>query len=101
MALEFGFQSQVESYQRLKNGYLITPSLTLSIIRYGSRVKWCNEYRPPLHHSVVANKKGAFGSPSTTAIANFTTYIVLILNNKNVGPAGKYVAERCDCKQRT
>ena len=29
-------QSQVESYQRLKNG-------TLSIIRYSSRVKWDNQ----------------------------------------------------------
>ena len=32
-------QSQVESYQRLKKWYLMPPCLTLSIIRYGSRVK--------------------------------------------------------------
>ena len=32
-------QSQVESYQRLKKWYLMPP---LSIIRYGSRVKWSN-----------------------------------------------------------
>ena len=31
-------QSQVKSYQRLKKWYLIHPYLTLSIIRYGSRV---------------------------------------------------------------
>ena len=31
-------QSQVESYQRLKKWYLIPPCLTLSIIRYVSRI---------------------------------------------------------------
>ena len=35
-------QSQVESYQRLKKWYLMPTCLTLSIIRYGSRVKWSN-----------------------------------------------------------
>ena len=35
-------QSQVASYQRLKKWYLMPPCLTLSIIRYGSRVKWSN-----------------------------------------------------------
>ena len=35
-------QSRVESYQRLKKWYLMPPCLTLSIIRYGSRVKWSN-----------------------------------------------------------
>ena len=35
-------QSQVESYQRLKKCYLMPPCFTLSIIRYGSRVKWNN-----------------------------------------------------------
>ena len=35
-------QSQVESYQRLRKWYLILPCLTLSIIRYVSRVKWSN-----------------------------------------------------------
>ena len=33
-------QSQVESYQRFKKWYLMPPCLILSIIRYGSRVKW-------------------------------------------------------------
>ena len=40
MVWETKVQSQVESYQRLKKWYLIPPCLTLSIIRYGSRVKW-------------------------------------------------------------
>ena len=39
MAWETWVQSQVESYQRLKKWYLMPPCLTLSIIRYGSRVK--------------------------------------------------------------
>ena len=40
---ETGIQSQVQSYQRLKKKwYLISPCLTLSIIRYVSRVKWSN-----------------------------------------------------------
>ena len=39
IALETWVQSQVESYQRLKKWYLMPPCLTLSIIRYGSRVK--------------------------------------------------------------
>ena len=35
-------QSQVESYQRLKKWYLMPPCLTLSTIKWGSRVKWNN-----------------------------------------------------------
>ena len=42
MAWETGVQSQVKSYQRLKKWYLMPPCLTLSIIRYVSRVKWSN-----------------------------------------------------------
>ena len=42
MARETWAQSQVESYKRLKKWYLMPPCLTLSIIRYGSRVKWSN-----------------------------------------------------------
>ena len=42
MTPETEVQSQVESYQRLKKWFLILPCLTLSIIRYVSRVKWSN-----------------------------------------------------------
>ena len=42
MSRETWVQSQVESYQRLKKWYLIHPLVTLSIIRYVSRVKWSN-----------------------------------------------------------
>ena len=50
------------------------PCLTLSIIRYGPRVKWSNPGKavaPSLHLGVVAIEKEAFGSPSTN-VANFT-----------------------------
>ena len=43
--------------------------LTLSIIRYGSRVSdaiWGKEKRPSLHLSVAATEKGDFESPSST-----------------------------------
>ena len=42
MVRETGVQFQVESYQRLKKCYLMPPCLTLSIIRYESKVKWSN-----------------------------------------------------------
>ena len=56
-------QSQVETYQRLKNWYLIPPWLTLSIIKYVSRVKWSNPGKgvapcPTLQCST--NWKGSF-----------------------------------------
>ena len=73
-----GVQYQVESYQRLKKWYLIPPCLTLSIIRYVSRVKWSNPVKgvaPSLHIGVVAIEKGTFGLPSTT-VANITLLIM-------------------------
>ena len=36
------FNTQVESYQRPKKWYWMPPCWTLSIIRYGSKVKWSN-----------------------------------------------------------
>ena len=42
VVMETGVQSQVASYQRLLKLYLIPPCLTLSNIRYVSRVKWRN-----------------------------------------------------------
>ena len=42
MVRETWVQSQVMSYQRLLKWYLIPPCLTLSNIRYASRVKWSN-----------------------------------------------------------
>ena len=45
MARETGVQHQVESYEKTQKWYLRPPCLTLSIIRYGSRVKWSNQGR--------------------------------------------------------
>ena len=42
MVRETWVQSPVASYQRIKKWYLIPPCLTLSNIRYVSRVKWSN-----------------------------------------------------------
>ena len=42
MVRETWVQSQVTSYQRLYQWYLIPPCWTLSNIRYVSRVKWSN-----------------------------------------------------------
>ena len=53
------------------------PCLKLSIIRYGSRVKWSNKGNGvalSLHLSVVAIGKEAFGSPSTM-ITNFNLFL--------------------------
>ena len=62
-------QSQVASYQKLKKWYL-----DAALQQYKVRIMGAiqgKEYRLPLHLSVVAIEKGAFGSPSTT-VANFT-----------------------------
>ena len=61
-----------------KKWYLIPPCLTLSNIRYVSSIKWSNpekELHPPQHLGVVAFKKAAFWSPSTT-VANVTYFII-------------------------
>ncbi len=52
------------------------PCLTLSIIKYRSRVKWNNQEKVShLHFGVVANETGAFKSPSIT-VANFTLILI-------------------------
>ena len=45
MTRETWVQFQVASYQRLLKWYLIPPCLTLSNIRYVSRVKWSNPWK--------------------------------------------------------
>ena len=72
MIRETRVRFQVASYQRLLKWYLIPPCLTLSNIRYVSRVAiQGKEWRPPLHLGVVAIEKGAFWLLSTK-IANLT-----------------------------
>ena len=67
IARETWVQSQVESYQRLKKWYLMPPCLTLSIIRYGSRVKWSNPGKgvapSPTHWCSKLSKREPSGHP--------------------------------------
>ena len=73
MVLETWVQSKVSSYQRLWKWYLIPPCLTLSNIKYVTRIKWSNDGKgvaPHQHLGVVAIEMGAFWSPSTT-VTNF------------------------------
>ena len=76
MAQETWVQFQVESYHTLEKSYSMPSCLTLSIIRYRSRVKWSNSGKgvtPPLHLGVVAIEKGVFG-PLSTTVAGFTFF---------------------------
>ena len=101
MVRETGVQSQVESYLRLKKWYLIPPYLTLSIIRYISREKWSNPGNgvapPPLHLSVVAIEKGAFGLP-WTMITNFT-YLIYKNNNRMKSEVVVYLIASIGCNK--
>ena len=69
------------------------PCLTLSIIRWGFRIKRGNPgngVAPSPHLGVVTIEKGTFGSPSTK-VADFTfllTYIVEMFRAYNNGPGG-------------
>ena len=63
LARETRFQSQVKSYRRIKKWYLIPPCLTLSNIKYVSRVKWSNpgkEVVPSLTPQYSNYWKGSF-----------------------------------------
>ena len=74
MVWENGVQSLIESYQRLKKWYLICPCLTLSIIRYVSRVKWSNTRKGVVPFPTPRCRsywKGSLWLPSTM-VANFT-----------------------------
>ena len=78
MVRETGVQSQVESYQRLKKWLLMPTCLTLSIIRWRSRVKWSNPGNgvTPSPTPRCSSYWKAFGSPSTN-VANFTYWFSL------------------------
>ena len=76
MALETRCSIPGRVIPKIQKKYLMPPCLTVSIIRYRSRVKWSNPGNgvvPSLNLGVVANEKGAFGSPLTT-VANFTYF---------------------------
>ena len=81
MIWETWVQPQVVSYQRLQKLYLISPCLTLSNIRYVSRVKWSNPGKglaPLLRLGVVSIEKGSFRSPSTR-VAKFTLLLYIYI----------------------
>ena len=64
MVRETRVQSQVESYRKIKKWYLMSPCLTLSIIRYGSRVKLSNlgnAVAPSPTHRCSSYWKGSLG----------------------------------------
>ena len=70
-------QIEIESYQRLKKWYFISPCLTLSIIRYGSRVKWGNPGKavaPSLTPWCGRYREGSLLVTSTT-VANLLMYV--------------------------
>ena len=75
MAREIWVQSPVESYQRLKKWYLMPPCLTLSIIRYGSRVKWSNPGKGVAPSPTPRCSKLSKREPSTM-VANFTYLLI-------------------------
>ena len=82
-------QSQVESYQRLKKWYLMPPCLTLSIIRYGSRVRGAiqgKELCPPLTLWCSSYWKGSlwvahnYGWPTYLTKPNFSIFLSYIFS---------------------
>ena len=82
---ETGVQFHVESHQRLKKWYLMPPCLTLSMIRYGSRVKWSNPgngVAPSPTPRCSSSWKGSLRVPSTKdAYFTFTAFKDLIPRN--------------------
>ena len=74
MAREIWVQSQVESYQRLKKWYLMLSCLTLSIIRYVSRVRWSNPGKGVAPSPTLRCSSYRKGSLRVTLdyVANFT-----------------------------
>ena len=74
--------------KKKKKRYFMPPCLTLSIIRYRSRVKEAiqrKELHPLLHPSVVAIEKGAFGLPPTmvSELTKLFTYKSELLTPQN------------------
>ena len=88
MGLETGVQSQVESYQKLKKWYLIPPCLTLSIIRYLSRIKWSNPEKGVVPSPRCSSYwKGSFRLQTPTLLTSLLIYIyiyIYIYANENI-----------------
>ena len=59
LGLNPGLLGHCRSYQRLKKWYLMCPCLTLSIIRYGSRLKWSNPGKGVAPSLTCSYRKGS------------------------------------------
>ena len=89
MARETWVQSQVKSYQRPQKWYLVSPCLTLSIIRYGTWVKWSNSRKAvvssPTPWCSSYRKREPSGHPqvrSPTLLTNMKILVIDIGNNE-------------------
>ena len=78
MVREIGVQSQVESYQWLKNGTWCRLNIQHYKVRIKGKVEQSREKSSALPHTlcVVAIEKGTFGSHSTK-VAKFTYLLTL------------------------
>ena len=81
MVRENWVKSQVASYQRLKKWYLIPPCLTLSNIRYVSRVKWSNPGKRVAPSSPLYCSSYWKGSFTVALDYGCQLYLLLYLNN--------------------
>ena len=84
MAQEIWVQSKVESYERLKKWYLMLACLTLSILRYLSRVKWSNPVKvlePYPTPRCSRYRKGCFVYPRLQSLTLLTLNICIYIYN--------------------
>ena len=103
MAREIWVQSQVESYQRLKKWYLMPPCLTLSIIRYGSRVKWSNPGKgvapSPTPRCSKLSKREPSGHPRLWSPTYIYKYIYIyetqLLSFSPMHSLERYICSKC------
>ena len=82
MARETGIQSLLESNQRYKKWYLMPPCLTLSIIRYESRVKWSEQgdgVAPSPRFRCCSCWKGSLRISPSTKVTNLKYILVLYI----------------------
>ena len=84
MAWETWVQSQIESYQRLKKWYLMPPCLTLSIIRYISRVKWVNPGKGVVPSPTLWCCSYRKGSLRVTHDYSCQLYLLFLSNTNNL-----------------
>ena len=98
MVRETRIQSQVESYQRLKKWYLMPPCLTLSIIRYGSRVKWSNQGKGVGPFPIPWCCSFCKGSLQVTLDYSHQLYLKLLFTQSYIQIRDNFVIFKCFCK---